>query len=399
MLLAILTIVGAAVGAIVGVLVQKRLQRAKPQILVDSLRISLDAIPVNALATVNRDLMIKIGESAYRLGNPEEAPTFGTVSQADYVSYLKGVSDTIDATLNFSIPHLAAVAQQLADYLGTDALDQFEAFWAQESNSIWLTLEGSFVRGRFQFKCEVPEGAPQYRDIVDLTDGNLSLYIPAARNIIFPWTIRQGPARKVSREFARQVAAALAYRLREPLQQLVNFLRGASQPNIDPLKSLQDEVQRELSHFKRLNASGVIGNAGQSPLSVLNRAELLVNLAGYQYNTHKQTAGSKNGHDVTVSDDIPILLYVGRSGGDIAQPIAIEAGGMTRFQAVGRRVVDELPHSEGLASAFTGGERTCSLALEVVCAGREGVVHVRSRSLKFRAIVDEGAESVTVVSV
>lgn len=382
MIVALVGAGAAIIAAVLGVLVSKWLQDpARPEVLVDTLRVSPTPIPSGSIAQVNHELLDEIISSPFQLGDVEKQP-FDEVSQQEkYIPYLLSVQDDIRTQVELRLPHLSEIVKKLASYLSVGDFDRFERLWAEDQVALWSILEGMAIRKELsvdQLNVDIDDDAKLAREIKRV-ESTWVVDLPGGLAIALPSFERQGPAKDISMMLAGRTARALAYRQRSVLEKLVNSLDSQSTVLLGPLKNLQHDVDAELRQYNRIYIAGLISNAGQSPFSVLAHGTLTINAKDYPESD--EDSGTNPSEITKIPSDVKVQLVIDDAEG----PLSVPAGSTIRFNAVTSRLVQSIPHYRGLMAAFSGGERTCKLYLEIVGVGRARARSIHSRLL-FREI-------------
>ena len=233
---------------------------------------------------------------------------------------------------------------------------------------LWSFLEGTAIRkdlSEDRLNMDIEEGAKPAHDRRQ-EEGTWIIDLPGALNIVLPPydSERSGQAKSISTMLADRTSQAFAYRQRPVLEALVNSLSFQSVALVEPLKNLQHDLDIELRKYDRIFIAGLIGNIGQSPFAVLPHGDLTINAKDYPESD--EDSGTAPGEITKIPSDITVKLVIGNAEG----PLSVQAGSTNRFNAVTSRVMANIPHHQGLMAAFSSGDRTCKLHLEIVGVGR-----------------------------
>jgi hypothetical protein len=385
MIVALVSAGAAIAAAVLGVLVAQWVQRSRPVVLVDTLRLSPMPVPSGSMAQVkvNYELLHDIISYPIQLGEPQKQ-TLKEMPQEEYIPYLLSVQHDIRTQDELRLQHLSEIVENLCKYLSVGDFDRFVSFWAQEQNAIWpIIAEMVIIRKELSVKqldADIRQDAKQAYELLQ-DEGQWAVILPGTLRIAFP-RYEKSSATESVRNIERLVAHALAYQQRSVLEVLVNSLGSQHTVLLRLLKSLQHDVDAELRRYNRIHISGLIGNMGHSPFSVLSHGSLTINAKNYPESG--EDSGTGHIETIKIPSDVTIDLVIGdnegalavrggRTIGDAEGPLSVRAGQTIRFNAVTSHMMRSVQNYQGLIEAFSNGDRTCELHLEIVDVGRARV--------------------------
>lgn len=403
-------VLGAVIGATAGAWYARRLSRAQPTILVDSLEIVNSMRPTDEV-TPNISLISAVeGEPLLQVQLPRAAK----VNESEYVEKLKVTLKQLAELSNYLLPSAHRVGERLRDHLATADYKSFQKTWAQEQTNIWTLLAQAAALGDFTYSPKPEsnqEGPSNVREaVISPSTGNspeadqsASTQDPiTVQNYNDAWIVSLEEHRKIYctygalnlatyseqkklESFARRTAFSLAYPDRNDIEEIVRFLVNA-QSNYEPrLRELRQDIERELELHHRILIKGQVSNVGGSPFSVTNRGKIFINTKGYHY-SYTETNGSIKQKEYP--EDMYIDILVGKTpmvndhanqsqtsasqGNTLTEvaaydsPISVGPGEVKRFVAVSERRFKEIDHSGILQNVFDGAERAFYMGILTV---------------------------------
>ena len=401
-----IALAGGLASAGLGVAFARRLQRARPQLIPTSIRLSSDVIPDDSVVEPNSDLLALCAEHPYMPTPPFVG--IGKVDERDYVDFLSSALETARSYVLVRLPAIARRAEQLQSKLGADDFEGVARIWAREWAELWTAVEGSYVRQEFQLSPErAPEG-DQHDDDDEVETGTWYLGEDQDGTVYVmqrgaPFTVllfqpepRVGPPGKRSSELAKRLGRAFAFEEKPDLIRVFKFLSDIDR-QIPALESLSQRIDAELRRLNRLSITALMSNTGGTPVSIsASRCQMTMHLDGYSYGVEEEPESRPR----VRRGDVQLTMTLVDDGGHRVPPLTVEAGGVRPIRAVhgaplsGEKLPDGGTLQHLARSALAGSERTWQLELEVVLPG-EPSARVRSNKIRFREL-QEGDFDVTL---
>lgn len=379
-------ILGAVLAAVLTPWFTRWFLKPRPRIFIDEVIVSNDSIESSSFAYPDQSLIKACQDNPFVAYMTKDIRNQWRVDEVEYIKFLKETIYFIDSLINFRINKLKQVARDLQLHLGADNFDAFEDLFAAEQEFIWPLIEGSHIRNEFNYgKPEVDYSTmtpsrnfEPVRMRTDQFQPPQEFGVAVIRdtdNIVLHWGLRQVQQTK-SKQFAERTAKAVSYRIKNDLNDIVNFLarKDFSRDLID----LKSELQRELDSYRRFVVRGYITNNGGEAFSVLNMAKLFIELRG-------STIGN-----VVVSTNPSIPLKLGSKQDETDTPISTLAGSVQRFIAFSTMRLRELPlpehglpSQETLLAAFQGVAKPCYLGVYISLPSGDPIKPLYSPSRPF----------------
>jgi hypothetical protein len=410
----VLPLVGAVVGALLGVLgtqlFQKLIRQPKPLMFIDRLKIDRSQRPPGAVTKPTehtKKLMVDIAEHPFI---SEVIPVSGKMDEKEYVDCLEKAVREIDEAQDHMLDSVEKIARKLNDYINRESYEKFLKVWSEEQQIMWPLLSMIVLReerpwsdtptsdrgDKEQLVEPPPTEASDYGEIDVDEHGDLYIHLnvsrvpPFSRSLLFPWSGRRAlaeasgdpiapvvryidqfraPEKKTQKlkKLADRTAHAVSTGDQGYLRKITNLLIEAAQDYREQLHALRKRIQRELKKYDRLVVQGQISNTGGSPFSVLNDGKLFVQTAGHPY-----TEGREDDDRAQIyyekDTEISVVLPNGKGRYDV--PISIEPGEVYRFAAVSTLRIEQLEHYQVLLDIFSAGDKDCYLGVPVTLPGR-----------------------------
>lgn len=351
-LVPIIGVVAAIIGALVGAFASRLLSRPKPRIVTD--QVSIDSIGSEsslgtAPVTINQAIATACEETPFVT---DLAPKTQKVPEKEYIDYLSKVIEEVDEMLDHRLPMVKDVAQRLREQLHFKEYENFQKTWSEHQSLIWEVIDVGHYRQDFSYPGRKPtyqEGKEVYSITNDPNTEDYWVYVGGYRPIGFVWSHRRRSAGK-AKEFAERTAKAFAYRNIKDLKALIQFLNEqAPSAYSASLGQLKELVQNELNRYRRFVVRGQATNIGRSPLSVLNRCRMFVQVKGHPH--------SENGRQSHLTENTKIDMILFDASERALVPLSVGPGEVRRFVAVSETYVDDVRDREILLDIFDGGDK------------------------------------------
>jgi hypothetical protein len=280
-------------------------------------------------------------------------PTTQKAKEGEYIDSLTQVLEEISEMLDYRLPLLDEVAQSLREHLHYEDFEKFEEKWADWQDSLWELIDMGHYRNipiytdlssrysRFRTSRKQLYEVKTHPKTEDFW-----VYVHGSRPIGFMWSHRER-SQKEARTFAKRSANAFAFRIVEDLKALVKFLGETERIYSAPLTQLKEQVQGELSLYRRLIIKGQATNAGRTPYSLMNKSRMFVYTRGLPY--------KENGRPTEYEDDMQIDMVLVDDHKLTTAPLSVGSGEVSRFTAVSEDYVTQLNHSQLLLDTYRGG--------------------------------------------
>jgi hypothetical protein len=390
-------ILGAIVGAVGGALFSRRLRRAQPTVTVDHMEITNSPNPTDEITPDITLISALEGERLLYFLTPNYRGL--KVNEKLYTDSLQQDLTTIESWLNYVLPSVARIAEQLRTHLSIKDYEAFENAWSEGQGELWQLLHQAFILEHVEYS----PGTPDYAEVVqqnqgeqrvielgDSDTGYQSTYSTKGfivttekhRPISFQWLQEDSQPGDVTLS-AKRAAYAIAYRRSDDIEAIVRFLLSA-RPRYEPrLLELRRGIEQELETHHRLLVKGQVSNTGGSSFSITNKGRIFIETKGY---LHTYTDDDGNRQQLRVPEDthVDILVRDAQITYDSAQvpaqapyptqgpydsPISVASGEVKRFVAVSEQRIKDIDPRGILTGAFKGGDRDFYMGVLTILPG------------------------------
>lgn len=415
-------IVAALVGAVAATALAHFFRRSRPALIIDELSRLAEIAPLSIGVAVNSDLVTACKESEFVASRPFSVQR-DSWSEKDYITAVESALEDVENAIK-GLPAVTEVARTLSDCLQREDYDGFLYQFSRDLWRLWRPLLMGRIRGEFTYQSMQPvpllsqeedqpsevddrvtlvvrplagyegvttaaseSGEREYshpewsENISEDREGDFWIPLEGPANVLFQWKDFVSAAQALrGRAFAMRTAVSFASRYVPDLRDIANFLLSFEQRKLPELESLELRLRDELRQYERVVIKGFVANKGGSPVTVTDSGRLFVALYGYSFTDEHRALKS-------IAGDHEIDMCIGAERDDedpaFGSAITVDAGGVSRFVAVSRKRIKDLPDAGVVMKAFTGGERECYLGTMVVSQGSRLSGRRRTRS-QFR---------------
>jgi hypothetical protein len=214
----VLPLVGAVVGALLGVLgtqlFNKISRQPRPLMFIDRLKIDRSQRPPDSVTKPTertKQLMVDIAEDPFV---SKVIPLAGKMDEKEYVDCLENAAREREEAQNHMLASVEAIAKRLNDYVNRERYEKFLKVWAEEQKVIWPLLSIIVLREEASWggaPTPVTGGneelvepnttvAGEYGEIDVDEYGDVYIHLnvsripPFSRSLSFPWSGRRALA-------------------------------------------------------------------------------------------------------------------------------------------------------------------------------------------------------------
>ncbi len=401
------SVITAVIGASLGATLAYWLQRARPIVIIDSIRLTVERSSDKVRTRVSRSLEQALKAYERELGFSSSSGKGAIETEQDYVTALTRAQSALEDEIETALPRLKDMARKLREDVISDDYESMDRHFARDSSVLWEPLATAIVRGQFSFPMvspgdkargflQKPKEDTKFHDTEELSN-EVVIDMPGPYRVALGFINASGVKDSKLESAGKRLANAIKYRNRSDLLIAIQGIRTIAEDRLVRVKELADKVAQELEPHKRFVIEGTVANSGRTSFSVSNLCKMVIAMKGYP---------SSGGTD-ELQDDVEILLdlgvpsaakalevYVntdketysgvqGEKGIDYSTPLLVQSGQSQRFTCVSNTATS-LPLSVELLQAFKGGNEDCYIALSSIRNRRRQFAVMYSRRVKFR---------------
>ncbi len=412
-------IVGASLGAGVGATVTYLLPRARPLVVVKSVRLSPWISGAGRMVEPSRSLVLDLADFPFDL----EAPSPQRLREDQYVAALRHSRRRL-VDSSHDVRSTLEVVSQLEDLVAREDITQLRVEYARAQDSLWGAVEAAHLRGEAIEWTNDGDDDQQPADGLRVTHENHSggcytVDFPGPAVLHFPYGYRTGPLKARSKELAKRSARAFARGDWRDLRVYFQYVRRRAPATVEAATRLQTAIDQELSKYERIVVEALVANSGRLPYVLNGRATLVIKLQGFPYGElpdGETPAGQGAARPRRVNED-PVLelslfeanrdeealstfwsrwitAYAGRESvreldeSDERRPsaIGVVAGHPHEITCVSDLTLKNMEARDAIRASFHGGEREGEMTFAVIAPGRTRPRPYRVRSFMFAEI-------------
>lgn len=364
---AIVAIAGALIGALIGAAATFWLQRARPQVVLNSAILSSEYADSEDEVQPETNLL-KLERTWYKLSALSKLPSLP--SEKDYVqSLITTREQAVKARRAYRLTSMGL--SNFQDSMNSGKFDVARNFFTDIDEEVFHALAGYVLYSGSNLSeiMELGQDPTQPQERIQVWKGTAEK--PAriiirtnlgSRNISFSisnsWSQVQWPTLEV---LGIGLCRLLWRDNKSEFDFVIDVVEKVLQDQDEICAKMESAITSALSSFEEIVVQGIITNSGARALSALPRGKLFIDLKGYPFRMEK-------GEMVVVKNNVDVWLRFVEieNRRSTRGAITIAAGSSFTFLAVTEKKVRDCPDSSAVRQAFEGGTISSYLGLALV---------------------------------
>jgi hypothetical protein len=402
-----LPLITAAFGALLGGTLAYWLQRARPVVVIDSIRRTIENSDETLNTQVNRSVIQQLNEYE-RILDLEAIDEKESITERSYVLVLSRARRDLQDEIQNYLPRVQAAAREFQLHLLSGELDRADQSFARDTYLMWEPLAVATSTHRKEiFSGSRPSPAkakPESRVAhhkVTVDDGDFIIDMPGTFNAVLGSTNYPMSKRPTIERVAHRVADALAYRDIEDLHAVADAVQAIAEDRAERARSLLALLEEELTPHRRFVVEGIVANAGRTAFSVSNRCKFVIRLSRRRPPSRNvlsdpeltlrlaaPSAGSRPPAIYIDADHRTAPSHESEATLDFSTPLLVPPGQAQRFVCVSDLPAVALTSAAEILGAFDRENMPSYLVLGSIGNRRRQFSAIYSRDVLFRDLIN-----------